>query len=363
MNTSRGQHWAGRAVIVVTMGLCLGALLCCCAGGEDGGVRCEGDSILSEPVVEGLTDTLRLTQQQVDSIEFRLRHHYTLNYNFKVTADSLLLLPGEGELSSDTAVVRQGQLLVVAQVRRIVPSDSLGADTFLIKVASDQRTMGWVEEGELLRGVVPDDPLSELLNALTVSRVAWMSLLLVAGLVAIVCVGRGQRAGGREQRTYKRLLHQLYALHSVYPTLLLLLTSLLATLYGGIQEHVPEYWQEFYFHPTLNPLLLPPVMAWLVSLMWLVMLSGLAMLFEVYDNFPTLQGILYVLAMVGLATLTYIILYQATRWGVGYVLLPIYVVLLVCVYVRCIRPRVICGRCGHRLREPGVCPQCGAINE
>lgn len=344
----------------------MGLLVSGCWGGKHDERCAYGEDSLSvcNCAVEGGTgDSLLLTQQQVDSIEFRLRHHYTINSNFKVTADSLLLVPGEGELGCDTAVVHRGQLLVVAQVRRMVPADSLGTDTFLIKLASDQRTMGWVEESELLDAVVPDDPVSELLNALTVSKGVWMSLLLLAGLIGFVCAGRGQPIAGRNERPYLQLLHQLYALHSFYPTLFLLLTSLLATLYGGIQSHAPEYWQEFYFHPTLNPLLLPPVMAGLMTLVWLVLLSGLAMLFEVYDNFPIGRGILHALAIVGLGMLSYILLYQSTRVGLGYVLLPLYVAGLLWVYVRKVRPRAICGKCGYRLLSPGVCPQCGAVNE
>ena len=45
---------------------------------------------------------LDLTPQQKDSLIFRLTHHYTDNFNFLVKADTLILLPREGDLIQDT---------------------------------------------------------------------------------------------------------------------------------------------------------------------------------------------------------------------------------------------------------------------
>ena len=97
--------------------------------------RFEASASTQDKTVEA-TDTLtKLSPQQVDSLVFRLTHHYGPNFNFEVKADSLVLVPREGDLIQDTCVVRSKDLLVVAQVKRIVAADSTQEDTFLIKVA------------------------------------------------------------------------------------------------------------------------------------------------------------------------------------------------------------------------------------
>ena len=207
-------------------------------------------------------DSLLLTPAQIDSLEFRLTHHYTENFNFTVLADSLLLLPGEGETSMDTVIVRRGDPLVVAQVRHIVIPDSvatdslhpLGGDYFLIKVARDQWTMGWIEEQQLLAGVVPDDTLSYALRATS----GWLTpLILVCALVLFALARR-------------------FHLPILYPALLIACALGLLLVGFYLRHWVPEYWMEYYFHPTLNPLLLPAPLACQVVLGWLTLICAVA---------------------------------------------------------------------------------------
>ena len=212
------------------------------------------------------TDTLlELTQKQADSLEFRLLHHYTNNFNFVVKADSLLLIPREDELA-DTSRVRKNDRIAVADIRE--------SDTIWIKVARDQFTMGWISEDELLQGVVPDDPISQVIDVLTSSRYIWMTVVVVLGLLGFVLKRRGKQLQ----------IFRFDEMDSFYPTLFLILVSLVACLYVSIQHFAPEFWQEYYFHPTLNPLILPPVMAILLTLVWIVIIVFIAMLVDVYHH-------------------------------------------------------------------------------
>lgn len=65
-----------------------------------------------------------VSQQQADSIIFRITHHYSLNFNFLVKSDSLTLVPREGDIISDTCIVRAGDIVAVADIK-IIPSDSI----------------------------------------------------------------------------------------------------------------------------------------------------------------------------------------------------------------------------------------------
>lgn len=290
------------------------------------------------------TDTLlELTQKQADSLEFRLLHHYTNNFNFVVKADSLLLIPREDELA-DTSRVRKNDRIAVADIRE--------SDTIWIKVARDQFTMGWISEDELLQGVVPDDPISQVIDVLTSSRYIWMTVVVVLGLLGFVLKRRGKQLQ----------IFRFDEMDSFYPTLFLILVASLACLYASIQKFTPEFWQEYYFHPTLNPLILPAVMAVLVTLMWIVIIAFIAMLIEVYHHFNFFQGLTYVLEMIGLAMVSYLIISWTTSIYIGYGLLVLYIVVLLWIYSKYIRCRYICGFCGRSIRKKGTCPHCGKNN-
>ena len=245
-------------------------LFCSCVGVEKETLKNENDttsistadaSSALSPAVAAM-DSLVLTPTQIDSLEFRLTHHYTENFNFTIIADSLLLFPGEGETGADTVVVRRGDPLVVAQVRHVVLPDSavidslhpLGGDYFLIKVARDQWTMGWIEEGQLLRGVVPDDPLSQGLHATN----GWLTPLILLCAVLLL------------------FLALRFHLPILYPALLTACALGLLVVGTYLRHVVPEYWEEYYFHPTLNPLLLPPPLACQVVLGWLTLICAVA---------------------------------------------------------------------------------------
>ena len=311
---------------------------------------------------EESTDTVpKLTPQQVDSVVFRLTHHYGPNFNFELKADSMILVPREGDLIQDTCVVRNKDLLVVAQIKRIEASDSTLEDTFLIKVAHDQTTMGWVTESELLENAVPDDPISQLIDFMTGSRAIWMSSLLGFGVIAFFF-----RKMRKQQMTigFSELkVVDLIEMDSFYPPLLLILVACVAALYASVQNFVPEFWQEYYFHPTMNPLLLPPIMAVLVTLVWLTLIVIVSVVIEVYNNFYSFRGVIYLFEIAGLCMLVYLLISWTILIYVGYLLLPILIAYLIYYYFKYIRCTMTCGHCGRKIREKGICKHCGAINE
>ena len=320
------------------------------------------DKSKQNPTKEESTDTVpKLTPQQVDSVVFRLTHHYGPNFNFELKADSMILVPREGDLIQDTCVVRNKDLLVVAQIKRIEAIDSTMEDTFLIKVAHDQTTMGWVKESELLENAVPDDPISQLIDFMTGSRAIWMSSFLGFGVIAFFF--RKMRKQKMSISLSELKVVDLIEMDSFYPPLLLILVACVAALYASVQNFVPEFWQEYYFHPTMNPLLLPPIMAVLVTLVWLTLIVIVAVVIEVYNNFYSFRGIIYLFEIAGLCMLVYLLISWTILIYVGYLLLPILIAYLIYYYFKYIRCTMTCGHCGRKIREKGICKHCGAINE
>lgn len=260
---------------------------------------------------------LDLTPQQKDSLVFRLTHHYSENFNFKVKSDSLILIPREGDIIKDTCVVYDGDLIAVAEIKTIV-CDSI--DSIWVKVAHDQMTMGWIPEDQLLKGAIPNDEISELLNAMTNSRAFWMSALLLFGICAYVF------HRGESRQLY---LLKFNEMKSVYPFLFLALVAIMASVYATVQNFVPEYWQEYYYHPVLTPCGLPGIMAMLVCLVWLVIVVFIAVLDEVYHHFYFIPGMAYIFELLGLAMFVYLAVSWSTLLYIGYLILPIFLYFIV----------------------------------
>ena len=301
----------------------LGVLIASCVGGTSSqpsnSVPVDSDSV---PTIVNIVDTaivedstlMSLTPQQVDSMVFRLTHHYSENFNFLVKADSLVLIPREGDLLTDTCRVYKNDIIAVAAIKT-VPGDSI--DSIWVKVASNQMTMGWIPENELLKGTTPDDLISEMLDALSSSRAIWMSAIVAIGLVAII-IGRKKTVKKKELMTLPNFLEEM---QSPYPSLFLLLVAIMAAIYASVQNFVPEFWQEYYFHPTLNPLVLPPLMAALVVVLWLVIITFIAVIDEVYHHFYFMPGIIHLAKIIGAAMLVYLVISWTTLIYVGYLLL------------------------------------------
>ncbi|MDE5999732.1 MAG: zinc ribbon domain-containing protein [Bacteroidaceae bacterium] len=301
--------------------LSLSILIVSCIGGvtppSPTATLIDGDSI---PTIVNIVDTttaadttmMPLTPQQADSLIFRLTHHYSENFNFLVKADSLMLIPREGDLLTDTCHVYRGDVVAVAAIK-VAPGDSI--DSIWVKVASNQYNMGWIPEHDLLQGTTPDDIISEMLDALSDSRAIWMSGLLALGILAVVA--------SKKQIRKQQIQHLFDEMDSCYPFLFLLLTAIMATLYASVQNFVPEFWQEYYYHPTLNPLVLPPIMAALVVTTWLVIITFIALIDEVYHHFYFLPGITYLAKLVGMAMLVYLVVSWSTLFYVGYLLVVV----------------------------------------
>jgi len=301
-----------------------------CVGGTapqpDNSTPTDSDSVLT---IVNIVDTastkdstlMDITPQQVDSLVFRLTHHYSENFNFLVKADSLKLIPREGDLITDTCHVYKDDIIAVAAIKTI-PGDSI--DSIWVKVASNQTTMGWIPESELLKGATPDDLISEMLDALSSSRAIWMSALVAIGLIAII-IGRKKSVRKKELLHIPTFLDEM---QSPYPALFLILVAIMASIYSSVQNFVPEFWQEYYFHPTLNPLVLPPIMAALVIVLWLVIITFLAVIDEVYHHFYFLPGIIHLTKIIGAAMLIYLVISWSTLIYVGYILLAVLIILL-----------------------------------
>lgn len=294
------------------------------------------------------------TPEQRDSIAFAHTHHYSENFNFAVLTDSMLLLPQSPadimQSLSDTAVVVRGDRVVVADVARC-PADT--ADTIWIKLARDQATLGWIPEQKMLRGVVPDDPISRFIHVFGNRRNVALSCAIVIAVALLLLRAIRRRS--------TRIVH-FNDVDSTYPTLLCIDVALLAAIYASIQHFVPQTWQEFYFHPSLNPFAVPPALAAMLVCFWAVIVLAIASVDDVTRKCGPAEASSYLLSLAGMTLVVYLVAAVTTKFYFGYALVVGYAVFAI-VRRRSARTyRYVCGRCGHKLRHKGTCPFCGANN-
>jgi hypothetical protein len=324
------------------------------------------DTVLFAMVVTMLTscyykqqlspDAWSLTEKQQDSISFYTTHHYTLNYNFVVKADSLTLIEAEPEelvdgMMIDSITVKRHDHLVVADIHT-VSRDSV--DSVWVKVARDQATIGWIHECDLLKGVEPDDPISQFIDIF--SNVHLLIFLVIICVIVVAYL---------MHYLLKRnaMIVHFHDIDSFYPTLLCLIVASSATLYACIQMYVPETWRHFYYHPTLNPFGLPFVLGIFIVSVWSMVIVFLASLEDCYRQLSLSDTLLYMLGLVGICAVDYVIFSISTLYYIGYFFLVVYIIFALYRYFRFSRCNLKCGNCGAKLHQKGKCPRCGAINE
>ena len=222
-----------------------------------------------------------------------------------------------------------------------------------VKLARDQMSQGWTRECDLLNGVAPDDPISQFIDLFSNNH-----LLLFLALVVIVTASYGLR------KLYRRdayIVH-FHDISSVLPTMLAILVATSATVYATIQNFAPENWRHFYFHPTLNPFAVTPVIGLFVSLVWALIITGIAVVEDVMRRLPFGSAVLYLLGLAAICAVDYVVFSIFTLYYIGYGLLAAYIWFAVS-RLRLVLARYVCGNCGKRIPGLGKCPHCGAVNE
>ncbi len=296
------------------------------------------------------------SEKQIDSLSFFSSHHYTNNYNFVVKADSLVLLRSFPEelisgMQTDSFVVHKGSHLVVADIR-IMPNDTI--DSVWVELANDTSAFGWTHEDRLLKSAMPDDPISEFISAFSNAHVIIF--------LSIIAVFASSYLFWSIFRRKARIVH-FNDITSFYPMLLCLIVALSATVYASIQTFAPQMWQHFYFHPTLNPFSVPRALGFFLILVWSMLIIALAALDDVRHQLPFGEAVLYLGGLASVCAVNYIVFSITTLYYLGYILLVFYFYYAIRQYLLHSRAHYVCGKCGAKLHEKGICPHCGAMNQ
>ena len=265
-------------------------------------------------------DAWDLTKQQIDSISFYTTHHYTQNYNFVVTGDSLTVVD---DLYNDTITLYKGDHIVVADIMT-QPADTI--DSVWVKVARDQLSFGWIHESELLAQVSPDDPISQFIDFFSDAH-----LLIFMAFCVVIVAAYGVR---RLLRRGSKIVH-FNDIPSFYPTALCLLVASSAVLYSSIQLFGPETWRHFYYHPSLNPFALPFWLGLFVTSVWAIIIVAIATVDDVTRLLPVGSAVLYLGGLAAICAVCYVVFSVTTLYYIGYPLVIAYYVFAISARSRC----------------------------
>lgn len=272
---------------------------------------------------------------------------YSLNANFQVTADTLWLhqLP----LTDSIPVCRDDEL-VVAEIS-VHSEDTIGQRW--VKVARDQSTIGWVREKDLLKEIVPVDPISQCIHWFSSSHA--LPFFIVLG---VFFLAYAYRAVHRKQI---RLIW-LNDIDSVFPITLSWLMAAAATLYNSLQHFVPETWERYYYNPTLNPFELPFILSLFIISVALILLVSVALLDDLFHQTSLEVAFFYLVGLAACCIFLYIFFTMVWIW-LAYLCFVAYTAWCVSRLRKSGAYPYACGACGAKMRTKGVCPHCGAINE
>lgn len=272
---------------------------------------------------------------------------YDLNSNFRVTADTLWLheLP-----FTDSLPVCRGDELVVAEYA-VHPEDSV--DSFWVKVARDQSTMGWIQEHRLLENIVPVDPISQAVHWFSSRRT--LAFFVVLGIFFLWTVVRAIR---------RKQLRLVWAndIDSMFPVILSWLLAFAATLYNTLQSFMPLIWQRYYYAPSLNPFEQPFILGLFVLCVWLIVLFGIALVDDIFRQTRAEVALFYLSGLASACIFLYIFFTHAWIY-LAYLCFAAYTVGCIWWLRRASRYPYACGACGAKMRKKGICPHCGALNE
>lgn len=297
-----------------------------------------------------------LSERQADSISFAATHHYSQNYNFVIKADSFNLLKQQPEemlngMITDTVKVYRHDRIVVADIR-MIPTDSI--DSVWVQVARDQATFGWTHESSLLQNVVPDDPISQFISIFSDTH-----LLIFLIIISLISVAYLMRTIFRRNA---KIVH-FNDISTFYPTLLALTVALAATFYSSIQMFAPDVWQHFYYHPTLNPFTVSPILSIFIISVWALLIIAIAVIDVVRHYLSTSDAMLYLCSLTGVCAINYIVFSIATLYYIGYPMFAAYAYFAISTYIKRSRCNFFCGKCGVPMHRKGRCPVCGTVNE
>jgi hypothetical protein len=246
----------------------------------------------------------------------------------------------------------KGDHVVIAEIRKDTTNIN---DSIWVKLAHSDGVQGWVYEKELKRQFVPTDSISQAIHVFSGANKAVLAFMM-AIFIAFFLI--------RDYQKEPFKLVWFNDIDSLYPLFLCLVVAFSSTLYESMQLFAPGTWETFYYNPTFSPLKLPWILKLFIGSLWLIIIAAIAAVSEVFRHLSGWSVLYYLVGLMAACIFCYLFFMLTTHLYVGY----FFILLLTSMFLRRLWLRSLrypyrCGQCGHKLRQKGVCPLCGSLNE
>ncbi|MBQ8009261.1 MAG: hypothetical protein IJ256_07060 [Bacteroidaceae bacterium] len=297
-----------------------------------------------------LLDKEDLDQQTRDSLVMLYERHYAPGTNLELESDSLNLacLP----LQNCTNMIYKGERVVVAEIRKDTADV---VDSIWVKLAHSDGVQGWVHEQDFKSQFVPVDSISQAIYVFSgTNKAAFVFMLTI--FIAFFLI-----------RNYQREPFKLVwfnDIESLYPLFLCLVVSCSASLYESMQLFVPDTWETYYYNPTFSPFKVPLLLGLFLGSLWLIIIASIAAVNETFRHLSGWSVLYYLVGLIAACLFCYLFFMLTTHLYIGYFFLFLFfLAFLRRLWLRSLRYPYRCGQCGQKLRQKGICPHCGALNQ
>ena len=292
---------------------------------------------------------------QVDSVEFKYKHHYWKNDIF-YTHKSFDIIDRKYINVVDSSDVEYQKVEADNEVAIldvfIVPNDTIVWNY----IATDVGCAGWVKEEVLLENTIPNNAISKFIFYFSDKNNIYFSLVVVLSLVLLLIY---------RKKSKSLKIPIINDVESFYPTLLCLCVAIEATIYGTMQRFAPEVWVEYYFNPTLNPFstYLPLILIAFITGIWLLIITLIAVIEDLTHQFNRVSYyIVYLSLLMLLCVVLYIVFSLSVHIYIGYPLLLAYIIFAFWRHKKSYTPQYRCGKCGAFIAKNGKCHECNTNN-
>lgn len=295
---------------------------------------------------------------EIDTVDFRVTHHYGRNYFFE-TIDTLRIFNTSyfsqviaQHTEPQSATIAPHEIIAVVDIK-VNPNDT--AHACWVHIAKDATCQGWIRESELIKRVIPDSPISGFIYYFSIYNI-WLILCMVTLAVFLYYI----RCRMKKNVPFVHFND----IKSFYPTLLCLVVSLAAVLYGSMQSFAPDTWMEYYYHPTLNPFApnQPIILRCFLSTIWMILILVIATIDDLLHLPDFSVSITYFAGLAAMCLILYLIFSLTTSLYLAYPLLLGYWIFAFFRHFKTAEPHFYCGECGHPLPKNGICPECDTHN-
>ena len=298
-------------------------------------------------------DWITTETNDVDTIDFRKKHHYSHNHFFEVT-DTILVLNNRTDNTfsglKDSIYITEKSIIAVIDIKNETHDDQ---QIIWIRVAKDALIQGWIKENELLSRIVPDNIISKCIYWFSKYKTIFFVVITIISCTLIFILRH-------KKIPFK---HDIIP-NGFYPTLLNCTVAFTTLIYGTISTYALEAWIEYYYNPTLNPLTpnLPVILRLFIFSVWLILILFIATIDDFIYQRKIKSCIIYFITFPIICVLSYLIFTLSIPYHIAYPLFVLYIVFLASKHFSKKKTIYHCGICNSPLETNGKCKECDIIN-